>query len=69
MPDIADAAGKFIMEESDRRLNRIRSAIPAGPGAEECEDCGEPIPEARRKAMPGCTRCISCQESLERSGA
>lgn len=28
---------------------------------EVCEDCGEPIPEARRKAMPGCRRCIDCQ--------
>ena len=30
-----------------------------------CEDCGEPIPEARRSAAPGCTRCISCQQRAE----
>ena len=30
-----------------------------------CQDCGEPIPEARRKAVSGCTRCIVCQEYFE----
>lgn len=30
-----------------------------------CIDCDEDIPEARRKAMPGCTRCVDCQEMLE----
>lgn len=27
-----------------------------------CEECGDPIPEARRKAAQGCTRCLDCQE-------
>jgi phage/conjugal plasmid C-4 type zinc finger TraR family protein len=31
----------------------------------ECEDCGEPIPEARRQAVPGCTRCVECQTAYE----
>ena len=31
----------------------------------ECDDCGEPIPEARRQAVPGCTRCVYCQEYFE----
>lgn len=39
---------------------------PAKTGSySHCEDCGEPIPEARRKAVPGCTRCIVCQTYLE----
>lgn len=33
--------------------------------AEACDDCGSPIPEARRKAVPGCTRCVFCQEYFE----
>nr|WP_319491818.1 TraR/DksA C4-type zinc finger protein [uncultured Desulfobacter sp.] len=37
------------------------------PICTECIDCGEPIPLARRKAMPGCCRCIPCQEAFERS--
>ena len=28
-----------------------------------CEDCDGEIPEARRKAQKGCTRCVACQSS------
>ncbi len=38
-----------------------RSRLPSGPGTEDCIECGEPIPEARRKAVPGVTTCVSCQ--------
>ncbi|MFS1540017.1 MAG: TraR/DksA C4-type zinc finger protein [Candidatus Phlomobacter fragariae] len=30
-----------------------------------CEDCGKPIPEARRIASPGCMRCVDCQSLWE----
>lgn len=30
-----------------------------------CIDCGENIPEKRRKAVPGCVRCIGCQKDFE----
>ncbi|MBN8488234.1 MAG: TraR/DksA C4-type zinc finger protein [Burkholderiales bacterium] len=29
-------------------------------------DCGEPIPEERRRAVPGVRHCIDCAERLER---
>ena len=32
-----------------------------------CIDCGEPIPLERLKAMPGATRCVSCQTAFEKS--
>lgn len=32
----------------------------------EAEDCGAPIPEARRKAVPGVQHCIDCQQLRER---
>lgn len=31
----------------------------------ECLTCGGDIPDARRRAQPGCTRCVSCQEQHE----
>ncbi|GAB7078329.1 TraR/DksA C4-type zinc finger protein [Megalodesulfovibrio paquesii] len=31
----------------------------------DCTDCGDPIPAARRQAMPGCRRCRDCQELYE----
>lgn len=35
------------------------------PSLEECEDCGEPIPEDRREAVAGCTTCIYCKTLRE----
>ena len=36
------------------------------PSLEECEDCGEEIPEARRIAVPGVAKCILCQTKREK---
>lgn len=38
-----------------------RALIPQGESAEECDDCGEPIPAPRRKAVPGVRTCVACQ--------
>jgi phage/conjugal plasmid C-4 type zinc finger TraR family protein len=38
-----------------------RSRLPTGPGTEECVECGELIPEGRRKAAPGVSTCVTCQ--------
>ena len=35
--------------------------------AEECDDCGEPIPVKRRKALPGVRTCIACQSERDKS--
>lgn len=32
---------------------------------ENCIDCGDPIGEARKRAMPGCIRCIDCVVRFE----
>lgn len=34
--------------------------------AEFCEECGEPIPEGRRKALLGVRFCINCQERFDK---
>lgn len=36
------------------------------PSLEECAECGDAIPEARRLAVPGVTMCVHCQERSER---
>jgi phage/conjugal plasmid C-4 type zinc finger TraR family protein len=36
------------------------------PSAEECEECGDAIPEARRLAIPGVKLCVFCKEKQER---
>lgn len=38
-----------------------RAALAGGEGAEWCEECGEAIPEARRRALPGARTCVACQ--------
>ncbi|SMH62855.1 TraR/DksA C4-type zinc finger protein [Azospirillum agricola] len=37
----------------------------AAPGRDHCQDCGEPIPTARRIAYEAATRCIDCQTETE----
>jgi len=43
-----------------------RSRIPTGKSLSYCEECGEKIPEARRKAVPGVRLCIECQSEMEK---
>ena len=42
-----------------------RARLPSGESLEDCEDCDEPIPEARRKAVPGVRTCIVCQSKRD----
>ena len=43
-------------------LSRMRLRRgPAGESATFCIECDEPIPEARRRAIPGVKLCIECQ--------
>lgn len=44
-------------------VRRARSQMPRGKSLSECEECGEAIPEARQKAVPGVRLCVSCQEA------
>ncbi|MCB1561203.1 MAG: DksA/TraR family C4-type zinc finger protein [Xanthomonadales bacterium] len=46
-------------------IKRARSQIRKGPGLENCEECDAPIPEARRRAVPGVRLCVACQEAAD----
>lgn len=50
----------------DDAVRRARSRLRRGPGLTRCEECDAPIPEARRKAVPGVRLCVSCQETHDR---
>lgn len=41
-----------------------RKSLYQGESASHCEECGEPIPEARRRAI-ACQYCLACQTKLE----
>lgn len=40
-------------------IEETRKSMYAGESAIECEECGEPIPESRRKAI-ACKYCLAC---------
>ena len=42
-----------------------RARLPAGEGLEYCEECGEKIPAARRRALPGTRTCVPCQAARD----
>lgn len=48
-------------------LQRVRSRLPKGESLSHCEECGEPIPQARRDAVKGVRYCIACQSELDRN--
>lgn len=52
-------------------VQAARSRLGRGESLKHCEECDEPIPEARRKALPGVRKCIACQEAedAEHGGA
>ena len=64
MADFIDLAQAREQEDRERHINSARSR-PASPSRFLCEDCDAPIPEARRKAVPGVALCITCQEIAE----
>ena len=47
-------------------VQQARSRLPRGNSLSHCEECGEPIPRARREAVPGVRFCIACQETIDR---
>lgn len=44
---------------------RARARMPKGAAEIHCVDCGEDIPEARRRALPGVRTCIDCQSARD----
>ncbi|MEX2500304.1 MAG: DksA/TraR family C4-type zinc finger protein [Wenzhouxiangellaceae bacterium] len=46
-------------------VRRARAGLGRGTSLSECEACGEPIPEARRRAVPGVRLCIACQQERD----
>ena len=63
-----DRAQELELAEYERNQAKAIMPKPARPSAKWCEgaDCGERIPEARRKAVPGVQLCIECQASNEK---
>lgn len=64
MADIIDNASTLEDLQRDAALSMHRlnhSAV----SATHCEECGDKLLDARRKAYPGCTMCVDCLAEQE----
>jgi len=60
------AVSEQIEASINEELDRLRARrAPAGESAIDCVECGEPIPESRRTALPGVKLCIDCQQERD----
>jgi phage/conjugal plasmid C-4 type zinc finger TraR family protein len=69
--DVGEVAQDYQDKHNAAALAAHRAKISnqmAGPSLEICMDCGDDIPEDRREAQQGCTRCAECQTLSERLG-
>lgn len=60
-----DAAQELAMDAVDNGIHAIREQMRASYGQASlthCLECGDPIPEGRRKAVPGVQYCVHCQD-------
>lgn len=56
------AVNEQIEASIEDELQRMRTRrAPVGESLACCAECDEPIPEARRRALPGVKLCIDCQ--------
>ena len=62
--DCAQLKEECLLKAKIDKVRRFGGLIETG----ECIDCGRIIPKARRKAVPGCERCVGCQEVYEKHG-
>ena len=55
-----------IQDSINDEIARVRRKLAGGESLAECEECGDPIPLARRLAMPGVRLCIECQQEADK---
>ncbi|MBK1723165.1 TraR/DksA C4-type zinc finger protein [Thiocystis violacea] len=67
--DELDMAQAHTEREIQLRIDAIQRHANLGFGRRFCIDCGEIIPESRRRHVPNAKRCAGCQEAMERSHA
>ncbi|AJE48002.1 DksA/TraR family C4-type zinc finger protein [Celeribacter indicus] len=62
------AVSEQIEASISDELERMKSRrAPVGESFTHCAECGEEIPEARRRAVPGVKLCIDCQTGRDRA--
>ena len=60
------AVSEQIEASINDELARLKARrAPVGESAKFCAECEEPIPEARREAVPGVKLCIECVQERD----
>lgn len=56
---------KQIDDSVTDAVRKARARLRTGPSATHCDECGDPIPQARRERVAGVRTCVPCQEALD----
>ena len=68
--DVIDIANERAQREIDgllaARREMARMSAENATAATECAECGEIIPEARRRAVHGVRLCVACAAAAEK---
>jgi len=58
-----------VQDQIDDTINdavrAARARMHTGDGRDQCEDCGDRIPDRRREALPGVRTCVRCQSERD----
>ncbi|WP_394424767.1 TraR/DksA family transcriptional regulator [Vreelandella stevensii] len=63
--DKADIANDYIEWRTELALKAHQYRTSELASRAICKQCDEPIPAARRQALPGVQLCVGCQTMLE----
>lgn len=66
--DPSDLASKHEAQHNSLAIRLVVAAQQAQslrPTLTHCLECGDPIPEKRRLASPGCCYCVTCQKWID----
>ncbi|WP_323883672.1 TraR/DksA family transcriptional regulator [Aeromonas hydrophila] len=66
MDDIDRATRHAARMLAANLANQVGKGRYQGMSLHQCEECDDPIPEARRHHVPGVRLCVPCQTRLER---
>lgn len=67
MPDFCDRAQHTHEQSLTQALKaHVLRTQPTTLGTDDCIHCGDPIPLARRQAVPNAQRCLECQQITEK---
>ncbi|MEH6647437.1 DksA/TraR family C4-type zinc finger protein [Sulfitobacter sp.] len=62
------AVAEQIEASINDELSRLKAQRrPVGESLTHCAECEEPIPQARREALPGVKLCIECVRERDKS--